>query len=476
MLRLVLVAALAVPADAAPLRLLVRYTGARPLAHLDGGRALRRITPSTHLVELDERGAARLAADPEVLYVEPDRVRQRCDVEPDDPMYPEQWGLPLVRAPAAWGRTTGSTAVTVAVLDSGILMHPELADRVVAGYDFISDASNAGDGDGRDPDPTDAGNASESSSALHGLHVTGIIGADGNNRVGVAGLDWACRIQPVRVLGVHRGTGVDSDIADALRWAAGLHVEGVPDNATPADVINLSFGGPGLSRTLQEAVDDAIARGATVVAAAGNRGVDAADDSPAALAGVISVGAVDASGRLAAYSNFGRSLALLAPGGHPGAPDGVLSTLESPTAGFTYAWYAGTSQATAFVSASVALMKAVYPALAPDEAERLLMASADPSARCSGAPAACGAGLLDVDAAVALAAEQPACVPRCGAAQLCRGGACVASLAAPQQKDALASGCAAAGSGARGRGLLVGWLLLAAARRRFDARRTIRYS
>ena len=128
---------------------------------------------------------------------------------------------------------------------------------------------------------------------LHGTHVTGILGAIANNYVGIAGVDWGCRIQPVRVLGVQAGKGADSDIVDAIRWTAGLHVDGVPDNLTPADVINLSFDGRGRSRAMQEAVDDAIAHGAAVVAAAGNEGADSGDDVPAGLNGVITVGAVN---------------------------------------------------------------------------------------------------------------------------------------------------------------------------------------
>src|SRR5262249_39590892 len=152
-----------------------------------------------------------------------------------------------------------------------------------------------------DSDPTDAGNASAESSAFHGTHVAGIIGAGSDNGIGVSGVDWNCRIEPIRVLGINRGAGVDSDIADAIRWAAGIPVKGVPDNANPAQVINLSFGGAGPSRTMQEAISDATARGVVVVASAGNLGTDAKDDSPAGIADVITVGAVDENGRPAPY-------------------------------------------------------------------------------------------------------------------------------------------------------------------------------
>lgn len=360
---------------------------------------------------------AKLRADPDVVYAEPDYIRHRTGdpVTPSDPLYPMQWALPMIKAPAAWSRTRGSDAVTVAVIDTGAVPHPELTERIVGGYDFISDVANAGDGDGRDGDYTDPGDAGDESSALHGTHVAGIIAASSNNGVGVAGLDWGCRLVIVRALGIRRGTGVDSDISAAIRWAAGLHVDGVPDNPTPAAVINMSFGGAGYSQTMQDAVHAAIDAGAVVVAAAGNLSVDAQGDSPAGLDGVITVGAVDTSGTIADYSNFGDVVALMAPGGSPmrdpmtGQPEGVLSTIELAGSGFTYTYLAGTSQAAPFVTATVSLMKAVDPRLRAAEARMLLERSADPSGRCRNPTDAtrqgCGAGLLDTDAAVVLAAQ-----------------------------------------------------------------------
>jgi serine protease len=344
--------------------------------------------------ELMAGDVAELAARADVEWAEPDRVRTRmAEVVPNDPMFAAQWALPLVHAPEAWARTTGSSSVVVAVVDTGIRAHPDLADRLLPGWDFIRDPKSAGDGDGRDADPTDAGDTTDGSSALHGLHVAGIIGAESNNGIGVSGVDWACRILPVRALGVKGGAGLDSDIADAIRWAAGLHVDGVPENAHPADVINLSFGGSGRSQALQEAVNDAVERGAIVVAAAGNFSRDARNDSPAGLDHVIAVGAVDASGGPAPYSNFGPVVALSAPGGEPS--DGVLSTLEGPS-GYSYAAYAGTSQAAAFVSATAALMRAIDPTLSPGAARAILATG----------------GTLDVDAALAATA---ACAGHCTA-------------------------------------------------------------
>ena len=359
-----------------------------------------------------------LRADPDVEYAEPDYVRTRSGnpMTPSDPLFAQQWALPMIKAPAAWGDGfQGSGDITVAIIDTGYVRHPEIADRIVGGYDFISDPNNAADGDGRDGDATDAGTSDDTSSALHGTHVAGIIAAQSNNAVGVAGLDWSCHLVIARALGVTHGTGVDSDISDAIRWAAGIHVDGVPDNPHPADVINMSFGGTGYSQSMQDAVHDAISAGAIVVAAAGNLGIDAKGDSPAGLDGVITVGAVEESGSIASYSNYGAVVALMAPGGSPdrdpnsGTPMGVLSTIEIAGSGYTYTFYAGTSQAAPFVSGAVSLMRAVHPRLTAVEAKRILQATADPSAKCANpedpTTDGCGAGLLDVDAAVTMAAN-----------------------------------------------------------------------
>ncbi|MDB4965717.1 MAG: peptidase and in kexin sedolisin [Myxococcales bacterium] len=360
---------------------------------------------------------ATLSANPDVAYAEPDYIRHRTGdpITPSDPLFARQWALPMINAPQAWSRSTGSSAVTVAIIDTGAVMHPELAERIAGGYDFITDPTNAADGGGRDEDWTDTGDSTDQSSALHGTHVAGIIAAQSNNGVGVAGLDWGCRLVIVRALGVRHGTGVDSDISDAIRWAAGLHVDGVPDNPHPAAVINMSFGGAGFSQSMQDAIHEAVGAGTIVVAAAGNLAVDAKGDSPAGLDGVISVGAVDPTGVMASYSNYGSVVSLMAPGGSPlrdpmtGQPEGVLSTIQLVGSGFTYTYYAGTSQAAPFVSGTVSLMKGLFPGMNASDARRLLSATANPSAKCANPSdptlAGCGAGLLDVDAALAAAAD-----------------------------------------------------------------------
>src|SRR5262249_17403858 len=159
-----------------------------------------------------------------------------------------------VNAIGAWDRETGSTGVVVAVLDTGILYdHPDLGrsdhgGRLLPGYDFVSGVAQANDGDGRDADPSDPGDwvsasaksnaafpgCATSTSSWHGTRVAGMIGALPNNGVGVAGLTWNTWVQPVRVLG--KCGGIDSDILAGMRWAGGLHVDGITDNPTPARV------------------------------------------------------------------------------------------------------------------------------------------------------------------------------------------------------------------------------------------------
>ncbi len=364
-----------------------------------------------------------------LLDAEPD-LRLQIAAAPDDPAYADQWNLtgsysggPAygIGVEAAWSVTPGSSTVTVAVLDTGVLAHPDLTGRVLAGYDFVSDPFVARDGGGRDVDPSDPGDWTTGSegcgaakpSSWHGTHVAGTIGAATDNGLGVAGVDRAAALLPLRVLG--RCGGVLSDVADALRWAAGLPVPGVPANPTPAAVANLSVSGSGACpAAMQAAIDDAYGAGTTVVVAAGNHGVDlsVAPKWPATCERVVSVAAVTRYGDLATYSNRG-PVTLAAPGGEmvTGQVDELVLSLfntgtTSPVvSGMVYAWSSGTSMATPHVSGVVALMKAANPSLGPAPITTLLRATASlPPASPRGAAftcgIACGAGLLDAGAAV----------------------------------------------------------------------------
>jgi len=239
-------------------------------------------------------------------------------------------------------------------------------------------------------------------SSWHGTHVAGTIGAVANNEIGGAGGVWQGRILPVRALG--KCGGPASDIIDAIRWAVGLIVPGIPVNAHPAKVVNMSLGtSQPCGRAMRSAIDDVLAQGATLVAAAGNGGAEVGE--PASCRGAIAVAAIDANGQLPAFSNSGERIDLGAPG---------VAILSTSNAGLTvpgddsYRSQNGTSMATPHVSAAAALMLAVDPGLTPEAIRDKLRASARPypaESNCAAQQdaARCGVGMLDAAAAVAAA-------------------------------------------------------------------------
>jgi serine protease len=354
-----------------------------------------------------------LAADPQVEYVEEDRIMTAL-LTPTDTRYSEQWhyyettgGLNL---PPAWDITNG-TGVRVAVLDTGYRPHVDLAANIVGGYDFISDSFVGNDGDARDSNPQDPGDwyttgqcgagTGAANSSWHGTHVSGTIAAATNNSNGVAGVAFGARVVPMRVLG--RCGGYTSDIADAIIWASGGTVSGAPANANVARIISMSLGGSGAcDTTTQSAINSARSRGTAIVVAAGNSNANASGTSPANCSGVITVAAVNRSGGRAYYSNYGAVVDVAAPGGdtRTSAANGVLSTLNTGTTtpgSDTYAFYQGTSMATPHVAGVIALMLARNSALTPDDLESRLKSSTRAfPATCS----QCGTGIVDALAAV----------------------------------------------------------------------------
>ncbi len=340
----------------------------------------------------------QLADNPDVEYVEVDQLMQAI-LTPSDTRYSEQWGYYEatggIKANEAWDLSTG-VGVVVAVLDTGSTSHSDLNANTIAGYDMISDATIAGDGGGRDSDPTDPGDfVSGSNSSWHGTHVAGTVAAVTNNGNGVAGTAFGARVQHVRVLG--RGGGYTSDIADGITWGSGGAVSGVPANANPAEVINMSLGGGGTcSTTYQNAVNAAVGRGTTIVVAAGNSNVNVSGSVPANCSNVIAVAATDRNGARASFSNYGTGIDVSGPG------VGILSTLNTGTTSpgsETYASYNGTSMAAPHVAGVVALLqsRATTPKT-PAEIEALLKSTARalPGA-CSGG---CGAGIVNAKAAL----------------------------------------------------------------------------
>ncbi|WP_372627421.1 S8 family peptidase [Arsukibacterium sp.] len=361
----------------------------------------------------------QMAADDEVEFVEEDVLMQTA-FTPNDTSYSSQWHYSEttggLRAPAAWDKATGQ-GVVVAVLDTGYRPHIDLNANLLPGYDMISDAFIGNDGNGRDSDARDNGdwtNAGECgngqptsfrASSWHGTHVAGTIAAVTNNNRGVAGVAYNAKVVPVRVLG--KCGGYTSDIADGIIWAAGGTVSGVPANANPAKVINMSLGGSGAcSATTQNAINQARGLGAVVVIAAGNSNDNSTNYNPGNCSGVVNVAATNRQGGRASYSNYGTNIDVAAPGGQMTSandPNGVLSTYNtgSTTPGAdSYGYSQGTSMAAPHVAGVAALIKQVKPSATPDEIETILKTSSRSfPAACSG----CGTGIVDANAAVTAA-------------------------------------------------------------------------
>lgn len=358
----------------------------------------------------------KLRADPGVEYAEPNYIRKAMRV-PNDSGYPFQWHYPQINLPQAWDITIGSSSVIVGVIDTGVwLNHEDLSGQLVAGYDFISDVSNALDGNGIDADPNDPGdgNGPPGSSSWHGTHVAGTIAARTNNGSGVAGVGWNTRVMPLRALGGEGGSSFD--IIQAARYAARLSNDSGTLPAQAVDVLNLSLGGPDSSSAEEQAFAEVRNAGVIIVAAAGNEHTGSLG-YPASYSGVVSVSAVDLQGNFAStYSNFGPAIDVAAPGGElsgdfdgDGYNDGVLSTLveEEGKTVSAYGFYEGTSMASPHVAGVIALMKAVYPGLTPAKFDSLLSTGQLTSDRGSiGRDDQYGHGLIDALKAVLVAQQE----------------------------------------------------------------------
>ncbi|WP_434599657.1 S8 family serine peptidase [Streptomyces sp. A5-4] len=389
----------------------------------------RRLADGAALVDLGGEASKKdlgevidaFRADTSVASAEPDIRAYPLAVTPNDTDYAKQWDLfettGGMNVPGAWDKTTGS-GVTVAVIDTGYATHTDLADKVVAGYDFISASADARDGNGRDNNAKDEGdwNATDgecgptskaSTSSWHGTHVAGTIGATANNTKGIAGIAYNAKIQPVRVLG--KCGGSSSDIAEAITWASGGSVPGVTANATPAKVINLSLGGASATcpSVYQNAINGAVSRGTTVVVAAGNNNTNASGFTPANCNNIINVASTNREGNRSFYSNYGTIVDVAAPGGEtrratdtPGTvttpENGILSTLNSGAttqSGENYKPYQGTSMAAPHIAGLAALLKSAKSTLTPADIESAIKSNARPvPGTCTGG---CGSGIAD---------------------------------------------------------------------------------
>jgi serine protease len=428
----------------------------RPLLQPDSYLVEMQSLPVLGSLQTPQAIRAALQALPGVRFASPDIQLQRTAVPaPNDGAYSVNQASYMhtgayasLRMQDVWEQTRGSSNVVIAVLDSGVLFdNPELKGRLLPGYDFVSNVtpptgtrengtvfdSGSNDGNGRDPDPSDPGDApppgfncpdGSTTSSWHGTTVASVAAAQSNNGQFLAGMDWNAKVLPVRVSG-RCGIATSSDIVDAFYWATG---SGRVDptigvNPNPANVINLSFatdtplfgGGCAANDMVALAIADARARNVSVVISAGNNSGGAVQ-YPANCAGTIAAGAAEQDGQLANYSAKGGSsnfLTLHAPGNSNGLYVGASNTGGStPSAnGSTAFLFAGTSFSAPMVAGAISLLKAVRPSLTPSQIDTLLRNSARPYpanasnstglfGRLDCTPTSCGAGLLNVLGAV----------------------------------------------------------------------------
>ena len=382
--------------------------------------------------------AQALALDPAVEsvgrngWLRSDAGPVRPGTIPNDPFFPIQsWHYSMIDLPRAWSITTGSASVIVAVLDNGVVFHHPSVGAAGAtsatgggnfrndGRDFVSSSNvtlcategggtinNSGDGDGydadpstpddRDADPSTGAPCARSTLGSHGTHVSGTIGAKGNDGTAVLGVNWTVGIRPVRVLGIDGGSYFD--IAQGVLYAAGMPSDDgsggvLPGPAQPARIINMSLGGACITGTdplhtaVQTVTDPGLPNGGVlVVVSAGNEASSTAP-CPAAYPEVLAVGAVGPTGHRASYSNFGSYVDLAAPGGDFGSPQLATSGIASSTCNFTpfpaactpnHAFYTGTSMAAPHVSGVAALLLAQDPSLTPAQLRTRLITFAAP--------------------------------------------------------------------------------------------------
>jgi len=427
-------------------------------------------TNTAHSARAIQSMVRKLQADLTIEYAVVDGHRHAHAI-PFDPLYSTQWHLQAaqpaaIAAVTAWDITRGSASVVVAVLDTGVRVdHPDLPPgKLLPGYDFVSGESNGGflvanDGDGWDADPSDPGdwvdaadrqtpqfrNCTIADSSWHGTRVAGMIGAATDNNVGIAGAGWNTSILPVRVLG--KCGGFDSDILSAMRWAAGLRVDGVPDNPNPAKILNMSLGSTDpCTAAYQSVIQELRDRGVLVVISAGNEGGPV--DAPANCPGAFAVAGLRHAGTKVGYSNLGLQVAIAAPAGNcPPDPNdpfvctyslttttnaGLTGPIAAAQGGATYTGLTlgnrniGTSFSAPLAAGVAALMASINSNLSTDKIRARMREGATPfpigsnvpvchvptgqsdiqNSECTCTTATCGAGMLNAENAVR-AAQRP---------------------------------------------------------------------
>ncbi|MBI5540112.1 MAG: S8 family serine peptidase [Bacteroidia bacterium] len=304
--------------------------------------------------------------NPEIEYAEK-APYYRISFTPNDANYAtvgNRWHLDKINATTAWDVTHGSATIKIAVIDNAInTTHPDLVNKVVSSIDLA-------DGDANTAPPA------TSTIWSHGTHTSGLVGAQTNNSTGTASIGFDCSIIAIKAgKDADGGQGVSS-MYEGITWAA--------DNG--ADILSMSFGGPGFFATMQMIVDYAYNKGCVLVAAAGNNGAGDEDPNnvnyigyPAACNHVISVGATNGNDKAASFSEFGTWIDVMAPGGYQndgGLMDMILNnSVYSTTSPNTYGKMQGTSMACPIAAGLCGLMLSVDPTLTPDKVEQYLKAT-----------------------------------------------------------------------------------------------------
>jgi len=314
-----------------------------------------------------------------IVYAEVNGLVFAVETIPNDPRWAEQYGPVRIKGPQAWDLSTGSESVVISVIDTGVACnHEDLAGKCVAGFDFVNN----------DPDPSDDHG--------HGTHVAGIAAANTNNGLGVAGMCWACKVQPVKVLN-SGGSGTWEAVAAGNVWAA--------DNG--ADVINMSLGGSGFSQVMKDAVDYAYGKGVLIFAAAGNSGGEGVL-YPARYDSVIAVAATDTADNRASFSTTGPEVELAAPG------VSNLSSVPTGSCGLCdpsgYRSLSGTSMATPHAAGTGGLLLSFRSTLTNAEARQVLQLTAADKGE-AGRDRFYGFGLVDAYAALTFGGEFPTPTP-----------------------------------------------------------------
>ncbi|HEY9898071.1 MAG TPA: S8 family serine peptidase [Pantanalinema sp.] len=324
-------------------------TGSRVVQSIDVGTRFQVVTLPAGMSVVD--GMAKYGAASGVAAVMPNRIYgvTASAAEPNDPYFGKQWGADKIDASAAWAKNIDASGTTVAVLDTGVdYRHPEFGSRVIRGWNFADNTSDVMDRFG------------------HGTHVAGIIGAGGNNGVGVAGVAWNAKILAVKVLG-DNGQGSTAAVISGIRYAADMGVK----------IINMSLGSPDttVDPALSTAIAYANAKGCLVIAAAGNNHGEVG--SPANDPGAIAVSSTSKFlfwEYMSWFSNSGTKIEVSAPGGS------IYSTLPldaNKTGATGYGKLSGTSMAAPFVSGEAALIWAKHPSWTAQQVRNAITSGVD---------------------------------------------------------------------------------------------------